>query len=141
MDHPAGKISLTGTADFCDRYFVEFQRLEWFRVPQRTHREHVTGPDVDYLCSSEITLTSSVPLIVDGRFIGISCLDVLVESWEDILMAPGRADGARVTIVNGDGQVVVSNNPRRSTGDSIGDDTPAGKAALCRRAPFRVIAE
>lgn len=134
------KSHLTATAEFCDRYFVEFQRLEWYRIPEQTHRSHVTGPYVDYLCSTEVTLTSSVPLILEGRFIGVSCLDVLVEALEDILAPPGMFGAPRLTILNDAARVVVSNNPLHSTGDVITPE-PHGPAPLrCRRAPFRILA-
>ncbi|MDP3895022.1 hypothetical protein, partial [Nocardioides sp.] len=60
------KSRLAGSSEFADRGYIEYQRLEWFRVPRATRRTHVTGPYVDYLCSTELTLTTSLPLTLDG---------------------------------------------------------------------------
>ena len=79
------------------------------------------GPFVDYLCSNEITLTASIPVMIDGEFSGVLCADVLVASLEDLLLPLLQPlDGA--AIVNSSGRVVVSAHHSYETGDRFVDD-------------------
>lgn len=95
---------------------IDLARLEWFRVPKQTGEQHIAGPFVDYLCSNEITITSSIPVIVDGEFWGVACADVLVARIEESLLPSIRGlEGA--ALVNAHGRVVVSTDPDRETGD------------------------
>lgn len=95
---------------------IDLYRLEWFRIPQGTHRRHIAGPFVDYLCSNEITITSSLPILVDGRFIGVACADVLVTNLEKELL-PHLSRTGEVVLVNADERVVLSTGFEYETGD------------------------
>lgn len=125
---------------------IDLVRLEWYRVPQSTGERHVAGPFVDYLCSNEITITSSIPVLHDGRFLGVICADVLVASLEDALL-PSVAELPEVTLANASGRVVVSSDPGYETGDRVagagsGIDSLEGsvRMARSRRYPFALIA-
>lgn len=125
---------------------IDLVRLEWYRVPEATGQRHIAGPFVDYLCSNEITITSTIPVVIEGEFAGVICADVLVSSLEDVL-APALAAG--LTLVNASGRVVVSNDPDCETGDRYAGVRPeTGVAALAgsrqlvgsARYPFSLIA-
>lgn len=124
---------------------IDLQRLEWYRVPAATKQRHIAGPFVDYLCSNEITLTSALPVEIDGQFAGVLCADVLIESLEELLL-PEIAALGNALIVNASGRVVVSADPEYETGDrygaiSIADgDEDAGVRVLrSTRYPFAVV--
>lgn len=126
---------------------IDLVRLEWYRVPERTGKRHVAGPFVDYLCSNEITITSALPVIVDGEFWGVVCADVLVHSLEDVMLAD-LATVDNVTLVNASGRVVISTDPNFETGDrytglgaehgvaELGDNV---RVATSDRYPFSLI--
>ncbi|KAM9863310.1 hypothetical protein ACI1US_00815 [Leucobacter sp. BZR 635] len=126
---------------------IDLERLEWFRVPKQTGKQHVAGPFVDYLCSNEITLTSSMPVVVDGEFWGVACADVLIARIEECLL-PGISEVAGAALVNAHGRVVVSTDPDRETGDRFPgfDATPAPDGAdpvlvvRSERYPFALVA-
>ncbi|MGJ0202534.1 hypothetical protein [Leucobacter sp. gxy201] len=124
---------------------IDLVRLEWYRVPQETGERHVAGPFVDYLCSNEITLTSAVPLVVDGAFWGVACADVLVSSLERAMLAD-LADVPNVTLVNSGGRVVISTDPDFDTGQRYpGADAAGGvggdgvRVARSERYPFSLV--
>lgn len=142
------RAQLIFSAGVDDRTYVDYQRLEWFRVPQRTLARHVAGPYVDYLCSNEITLTSAVPVVVAETFVGVGAIDVLVESLEAPLMRHLDAAAGPLTLVNANGRVVISADPRLNTGDAFLGLTEEADAAAtlagrphaeCAGLPFRVI--
>lgn len=125
---------------------IDLVRLEWYRVPEATGARHVAGPFVDYLCSNEITLTSTIPVFLDGEFAGVVCADVLVSSLEGALQAE-LAGGA--TLINASGRVILSADPDRETGDRCMGAEPeqelaalvaAGGAVRSARYPFALVA-
>lgn len=96
--------------------FRDYTTLEWWRVPERTGDRHITGPYVDYLCTDEYTLTLTVPVIWNDRFIGVVGADLYAHDIERILLPKLKALGASGTLVNSSGRVVVSLDPQRPTG-------------------------
>lgn len=122
---------------------IDLVRLEWYRVPQATGERHVAGPFVDYLCSNEITVTSSIPVMLDGRFSGVVCADVLVSSLEGALL-PSVGELPEATLVNASGRVVVSSDPECETGDRFAGgevDALEGSVRVARssRYPFALV--
>ncbi len=114
---------------------IDLQRLEWFRVPAETLKGHIAGPFVDYLCSNEITLTTSIPVLLEDKFVGVICADVLVASLEDLLLPLlSRLEGA--ALVNSNGCVVVSANPGYETGDRFVGGSNVVRSA---RFPFELV--
>lgn len=136
---PRTRLVISG--GFEDRTYIEYQRLEWFRLPQQTGARHVAGPYVDYLCSTEITMTSALPLVIDGEFLGVSCTDVLVETVERCLLPELERTGDSVTLANTAGRVVISSDPTLATGDHI-DVTPSAATAVasCANLPLVLVA-
>lgn len=98
---------------------IDYRELEWFRIPLTTGRSHVAGPYVDYLCSDEYTMTAAAPVRVDGVFVGVAGLDIVVEVIERRLIPPLRALGGAIVLVNGVDRVLVSTDPRYSAGDVL----------------------
>lgn len=93
---------------------VDYSRVEWYRTPVETGRAHVTGPFVDYVCSDEYMLTTTVPVVVDGRIVGVVGADTLLDTFESLLLGAVREAGA--TVVNQAFRVVLSADPRVPTG-------------------------
>lgn len=101
---------------------IDYRDLEWFRVPSLTGNSHVAGPYVDYLCSDEYTMTAAAPVTVNGDFVGVAGLDVLIETIERRLTPPLRALASPVLLVNGVSRVLVSTDRRFSAGDVLRAD-------------------
>jgi hypothetical protein len=66
---------------------------------------------VDYICTHKYTFTVSVPVVDDGRFVGVAGADILADEVERMLLPGlsmlGRANG-RAVLVSGDGRVIAS---------------------------------
>lgn len=121
---------------------VDLRRLEWYRVPELTGERNVAGPFVDYLCSNEVTITSSLPIHIDDVFAGVLCLDVLIGSIEEFLL-PRLAQAEVSTIINSSGRVVVSTDPFLETGDRCDVEkqikATSGHIASSEKYPFSLI--
>ncbi|WP_430592272.1 cache domain-containing protein [Humidisolicoccus flavus] len=98
---------------------IDYSGLEWYRVPATTGAIHVAGPYVDYLCSDEYTVTVAAPVIQESRFIGVTAIDVLVDTVEGSLVEPMAAIANNLTLINGVGRVVLSTDPEQATGMAI----------------------
>jgi hypothetical protein len=97
--------------------FRDYTILEWWAVPQRTGRRHITGPYVDYLCTDAYTLTFTVPVHrPDGSLAAVVGSDVYASRAERFLLPALRACGRPATVVNMAGRVVVSTYPPHATG-------------------------
>lgn len=112
-----GKLVLA--AQSVNKEAIDYSDLEWYRVPHQTGEAHVAGPYVDYLCSDEYTITIASPVFIDGEFVGVAGLDLLIDQVERDLTPLLTPHGADISIVNGVGRVLLSTSPARETGDTI----------------------
>ncbi|WP_411720043.1 cache domain-containing protein [Mycetocola sp.] len=117
---------------------IDYRELEWFRVPLLSGKSHVAGPYVDYLCSDEYTMTAASPVTVDGTFVGVAGLDVLIETIERRLTPPLRALRTSLVLVNGVSRVLVSTDPRFSAGDVLRPDLVRERRA-CEAVALEVV--
>lgn len=115
---------------------VDYSRVEWYRTPAETGRPHVTGPFVDYVCSDEYMLTTTIPVEVDGRFVGVVGADTLLDTFESLLLGAVREAGA--TIVNPSFRVVLSADPRVPTGRLVSPEQ-RGELIPCGDLPLSVL--
>lgn len=108
---PARLRQLKTDEDPASLHFHDYTRLEWWRVPLAEHRPHLTGPYVDYLCTEELTVTLTSPVIHEGEFWGIFGADLSVATL-DALIAPawGSVPGPPILLVNRDGRILASNS-------------------------------
>jgi hypothetical protein len=106
--------------------FRDYTVLEWWAVPRRTGRPHITGPYVDYLCTDAYTLTFTVPVHrPDGSLAAVVGSDVYAARAERLLLPALRAGGRPATVLNAAGRVVVSSFSGHATG-SLVRTTPDG---------------
>ena len=119
---------------------IDYSELEWYRVPMLTNQAHVAGPYVDYLCSDEYTITVAAPVRIDDEFVGVSGLDLLIDTVERDLTPQLAALGSAITIINSAGRVVVSSNRRLATGESLRSDGYRNAERVpCARTPLEIV--
>jgi len=105
-----------------------------------TGEAHIAGPYVDYLCSDEYTITVAAPVSIDDEFVGVTGLDVLIDTVERDLTPRLVKLGSAITIVNSAGRVVVSTNRRVATGESLrGDGYRDAERVPCVRTPLEIV--
>ncbi|MET1037285.1 MAG: cache domain-containing protein [Aeromicrobium sp.] len=114
----------------------DYTRHPWFRTPRLTGRPHVTGPYVDFICTDEYVMTTTAPVVSNGRMVGVVGADTLVETLERLWMPTLRAAGA--TVVSDVGRTVASADPHRPTGTLIHLDD-CRELIACDRLPLSVL--
>jgi len=127
---------LLGQADAPAGDPLDYTRREWFRVPESTGRRHITGPYVDYVCTDEYVVTSTMPVVVEGKMRGVVGADTLVETLEDVLMDTLRSGEA--TLVSANGRVVASADHRLGAGTLV-DLEKCSERLECGTLPLLVV--
>ncbi|MER6970878.1 cache domain-containing protein [Nocardioides sp. NPDC000445] len=94
---------------------LDYTRQPWFRIPARTGALHLAGPYVDFVCTDEYVMTTTLPVYAGGRMVGVAGADTSVETLERMLLPGLREVGA--TLVSSHGRVVVSADPHLATGE------------------------
>ncbi|WP_348787814.1 cache domain-containing protein [Leifsonia sp. NPDC080035] len=117
-------------------YLRDFRSLEWYRVPQSTHRTHITGPYVDHLCACDYIVTVTSPVERDERMIGVVGVDVYVKRLERELLPAMLRAGGPLALVNESGRVMVSTDPAVVVGTVL---DAATAAVPCPGTPFLLV--
>ncbi|SDK32146.1 hypothetical protein SAMN05428985_103571 [Nocardioides sp. YR527] len=112
---------------------IDYTRQPWYRTPERTGELTLVGPYVDFVCTDEYVMTTTMPVYVGGRMVGVAGADTLVETLETMLLPGLREAGA--TLVNGHGKAIVSADPQLATGSPL---TTARDMIPCRGLPLSV---
>lgn len=100
--------------------FYDYVAADWFAVPRRTRARHVVGPYVDVHGTDRYLLTFTMPIEVDGEFLGVAGADVPVTRFESVVL--GRLGGHDAVLANAEGRVVVSTSSRWVTGCLLPDE-------------------
>lgn len=124
-----------GARSYSD-YLRDFASLEWFSVPQSTHRTHITGPYVDHLCACDYIVTVTSPVERDGRMLGVVGLDIYVKRLERELLPGMLACSRPLALVNEHGRVTVSTDPAVLVGTVL---PAAPDAVACPGTTFRLV--
>jgi hypothetical protein len=117
--------------------FYDYADTEWFAVPRSTRRRHIVGPYVDVHGTDSYLLTLTVPVEVDGSFLGVAGADVPMSRFETVVL--GRlAEAGDTVVVNDEGRVVVSTTSRWLTG-SLSEDDGFWPSTPMAQLPWRIM--
>lgn len=97
----------------------EYTDMDWFTRPKGGELRCLYGPYVDYGGTNEYSITSSVPVTVAGRFLGVAAGDLGLEQLEQALGAALRAGPHGAMVVNAERRVILSSDPRHVTGSFL----------------------
>ncbi|TCM60917.1 cache domain-containing protein [Acinetobacter calcoaceticus] len=96
--------------------FLDFRSFEWFHAPAQNQQPCIYGPYVDYICNGAYTITSAHPVLVNGQFIGVIAIDLLVSALEKIFMPSLKNIQQKAVIINDQARVITSNDVTIRTG-------------------------
>jgi DNA-binding FadR family transcriptional regulator len=114
---PAGApVFLNASHDPADPDFYDYERAEWFTTPRDTGERWIAGPFLDHSGTNEHILTLTLPVVREGRFLGVAGADIAVGGIEAIGGAALAALDREAALVNHRGRVIATNTPRRLVG-------------------------
>ncbi|KAA8732475.1 histidine kinase [Acinetobacter qingfengensis] len=99
--------------------FLDFRYFDWFQQPEINKKLYIQGPYVDYICNGAYTITTAYPVIVQGQFIGVIAIDLLVSSLEKLFLPCLKAIKETAVIINDNSRVLTSNAFNVRTGSLI----------------------
>ena len=97
--------------------FYDYTAMPWFSRPRSTGSSCVEGPYVDLYGTNMYVLTFTVPIVVDGRFIGVAGLDLSLHNVERLLIRSLMRLEHEAVLIAVDGRVIASNSPNWMVGD------------------------
>lgn len=118
-DDAASLRKLAAETDPTSIGFRDYTELSWFVTPRDSGRLCVTGPYVDYMCTDQHTLTTTLPVSDRGGFLGVVGVDLLVATMERLLRSELDAVAGVCVVVNAAGRVVASSDPVWVVGDLV----------------------
>lgn len=62
--------------------FYDYETTEWYSVTARTRQPQISGPSIDCSGTDQNNLTLTVPMQVDGDFLGVAGADVALAALE-----------------------------------------------------------
>ena len=90
----------------------DYLEMEWFQLAQQGQRRVAYGPYVDYSGSGLYIVTTTVPVHVDERFVGVVGADLVVAEIERRFVGVLQSTSVDAVVVSGERRVVATNTPR-----------------------------
>lgn len=104
----------------------DYLQMEWFQLAQQGRLRVTFGPYVDYSGSEHYIVTATVPVVADGRFVGVAGADLAAGEVERRLIDVLRGTPLDAVVVNRERRVVVANTPRWVVGSRLPSMPEAG---------------
>ena len=116
-DGPNSKVLFNLTPDSGSYY--DFENLPWFETVARTRHRAITGPYMDYGGMDQYILTLTVPLYVNGAFVGMAGCDIEVRDLEKVMVPILRRIPGDAALVSEENIVVLGNSGRYLVGNRV----------------------
>lgn len=97
--------------------FYNYQGMQWFARPKDTSSNVVVGPYVDLYGADMYIMTFSLPIHVDGRFVGIAGADIALHRFERVLLSSLIKMEHEALIVSEEGRIIAANTANWTVGD------------------------
>jgi hypothetical protein len=106
---PAGPPHpLRPNLDPASAWFYDYTRAPWFTGPRDRDERAIVGPYVDIGGTDDYTLTLTMPVRLDGEFLGVAGCDIAIDGLERIVREHTRRLGAQAILVNDEPRVIAS---------------------------------
>jgi DNA-binding FadR family transcriptional regulator len=99
--------------------FYDYTMVDAFAVPRIDRRRWADGPYFDYGGLDDYIATLSLPVVFEGRFVGVAAADVLIGELERHLAPWLLAVREPAAVINQEDRVIISNTAMWNVGDPI----------------------
>ncbi|HET6911155.1 MAG TPA: cache domain-containing protein [Mycobacteriales bacterium] len=118
--------------------FYDYTTAEWFQVPKLSGATSVAGPYVDIRGTNEYTVTVSIAIRTDSKFLGVAAADLYLSGLERKLWPTLRQVAQPAALTNAEGRVIVSTDWRLLPGELLPcRNSPS--ARRCENFPWEVL--
>jgi hypothetical protein len=97
----------------------DYVQMEWYQLPRSGSDRVAFGPYVDYSGSGLYTVTATVPVRVEGRFVGVVGADLVFTELERRLVSVLRQVPADAIVVSAERRVLAANTARWVVGSKL----------------------
>lgn len=97
--------------------FYDYTAAPWFSRPRDSGKSSVEGPYVDLYGTNMYVLTFTMPIFVQGRFVGVAGLDLSLHNVERMLVRSLMRLEHEAVLISADGRVIASNTANWMVGD------------------------
>ncbi|MEU9247267.1 cache domain-containing protein [Streptomyces sp. NPDC048385] len=104
--------------------YYDYTLKRWFAIPRDEGHGTVMGPYVDLHGADLYLLTFALPLVVEGRFVGVVGADVPVSGFEQLVVPALKQLGCDAVVITGEGRVLAANTPVWAVGALARDLLP-----------------
>lgn len=99
--------------------FYDYTAMPWYSRPRDSGKPVVEGPYVDLYGTNMYVLTFTIPIIVQGAFIGVAGLDLALHTVERLLVRSLMRLEHEAVLLSADGRVIASNTANWMVGDLV----------------------
>lgn len=104
----------------------DYVEMEWFHFLPGERTRVTYGPYVDYSGAELYIITATVPVEVEGEFIGVVGVDLLFEELEGRLVDVLRRADTEAVVINAERRVIAANSGRWVQGSRLREMPLAG---------------
>ncbi|MBO9520606.1 MAG: PDC sensor domain-containing protein [Nocardioidaceae bacterium] len=97
----------------------DYLQMEWYQEARGGRDRVAFGPYVDYSGSGLYIVTATVPVRVDGEFVGVAGADLVASELERRLVTVLQRAGRDAVLVGPERRVVAANTPRWVVGTRL----------------------
>lgn len=97
--------------------YYDYTEMPWYSRPMKTGKSVVEGPYVDLYGTNMYVLTFTMPIEVQGRFIGVAGLDLSLHNVERLLVRSLMRLEHEAVLISADGRVIASNTANWMVGE------------------------
>ncbi|PKG46969.1 MULTISPECIES: cache domain-containing protein [Halomonadaceae] len=97
--------------------YYDYTEMPWYCRPRNTGKSVVEGPYIDLYGTNMYVLTFTMPILIQGRFVGVAGLDLSLHSVERRLVRSLMRLEHEAMLVSSDGRIIASNTANWMVGD------------------------
>jgi hypothetical protein len=97
----------------------DYLQMDWYQLAKRGQARVAYGPYVDYSGSDMYTITATIPVVAQGKFLGVAGADLVVGEVERKLLEVLRQTDEDAVVVNTERRVIAANTSRWFVGSRM----------------------
>lgn len=90
----------------------DYLQMEWFQLAEQGRERVAFGPYVDYSGAGLYVVTLTIPVLIDGAFVGVVGADLIAHELEKRLVGVLQTCPLDAVVISAERRVIAANTPR-----------------------------